>query len=140
MSYAPHLKSSTLPNVPIKPVLWQVAQGDRTLPNPASTNLIRAANMRESTSFYRHDLARLAAPLLPQNPHTYLLYFAGTELGLGGLASPPIMAIARAAQAQMAGFFASDGDTIPDPNEPLRPLFGRNLFEMPLFLTEDLNF
>ena len=129
IAYATHLRSSTLPGVPIKRVLFQFAKGDRTVPNPASTSLIRAANMREMTSFYRHDLARALAPELPRDPHAFIA-------PLGSLAQ---IAIALAAQRQIAEFFAGDGASVRDVNDLLRPFFGRDLFEVPDFLTEDLN-
>jgi pimeloyl-ACP methyl ester carboxylesterase len=127
IAYAPHLKSSTLPGVPIKSVLWQMPRGDQTVPNPAGTNLIRAANMRESTRIYRHDIARALIPQLPANPHTFL-----TD------SSPaPALLIALAAQLQIAGFLASDGAVIPDVNPNLSSVFPQPLFETPAFLPED---
>ncbi|MDQ2899529.1 MAG: hypothetical protein M3Y07_06975 [Acidobacteriota bacterium] len=130
ISFAPHLRSSTLPNVPIKKVLWQEAKGDKTVPNPASSNLIGSANMQDSSVYFLNDVARLVAPDLSTNPHTFLT----------NLASIPGAAIALAAQAQIAGFLKSDGTTIPDINDLVRPLFGQNLFVTPKFLPEDLNF
>ncbi len=124
LSYAPHLWSSTLPGMPMKPVLWSYGIGDRSVPNPQQTALVRAANMRESTVIYRHDKALATTPGLDLNPHTYLLNLA-----------PPATFIALAAQAQMAGFFASDGLVIPEVAEAFKPLF-----ETPLFLTEDFNY
>lgn len=47
LSYASHLRASTLPGVPIKRVLFQMAKGDQTVPNPTASALVRAANMRE---------------------------------------------------------------------------------------------
>ncbi|MDQ6663636.1 MAG: hypothetical protein M3Z23_04525, partial [Acidobacteriota bacterium] len=130
IAFAPHLRSSTLPGVPIKSVLWQEAKGDKTVPNPASSNLIRSANMQDSSVYFLNDVARMAAPDLSTNPHTFL-----TNLG-----SIPGGAIALAAQAQIAGFLKSDGAAIPDVNDRVRPVFGQNLFVTPTFLPEDLNF
>ena len=139
LAYAPHLRASTLAGVPVKPVLWQVARGDRTVPNTASYSLIRAANMRESTWLYRHDLARPLATELPVNPHTYLLLFADLDqdsITLGGLRAAAISLIT---QQQMAGFLRSGGAEMPDPNGfILRILFGgRSLFEIPASLPVD---
>lgn len=138
LAYAPHLHSSTLPRVPIKPILWQIARGDRTVPNPASTTLIRAANMREATWLYRHDLARAAAPELPVNPHTYLMLFVDLDedgIRFGGLRAA---AISLAAQQQVAAFLRSGGTERPNPNSPvLRLLFGRDVFEIPEFYPVD---
>lgn len=129
--YAPHLKSSTLPGVPIKPVLFQMALGDQTVPNPANTALVRAANLRESTWIYRHDIARSVSRQLGGNPHAFL----------ADVLSPAGLPIALAAQSQIAIFFASDGAEAPNPSTPLRPFFGgRDIFEIPEFLPEDFNF
>jgi len=130
IAYATHLWSSTLPGVPMKRVLFQFAKGDQTVPNPASTNLVRAANLREMTSYYRHDLARAVAPQLPEDPHAFI----------ATLTSFPGLTIALAAQRQIAEFLAGEGTSVPDVNDLIRPMFGQNLFEVPDFLTEDLNF
>ncbi|MGI8988905.1 MAG: alpha/beta hydrolase family protein [Bryobacteraceae bacterium] len=128
--FAPHLRSSTLPNVPIKNVLWQEAKGDKTVPNPASSNLVGSANMQDSLVYFQNDVARAVAPDLSTNPHTFLT----------NLDSIPGAAIALAAQAQIAEFLKSDGKTILDINDLVRPLFGKDLFVTPAFLPEDLNF
>ena len=130
ISYAPHLASSTLPGVPIKSVLFQYSAGDTVVPNPSQTNLVRAANMRENTRFLRYDLARAAVPQLPANPHS----------AIAGINSPADLTLAAAIQQQIAGFLASGGTAIPDVNDMVRPLFGKDLFEAPSFLTEDFNF
>lgn len=140
VAFAPHLRSATLAGRYIKPVLFQVAWGDRSVPNPASTRLVRAANMREYTWIYRHDRARAAAPDLPANPHPYLVLFLAAE---GNFRPPDLRAsaIALSTQQQIANFFRADGAVVPDPNNfVLRALFGRDLFEAPDFLPEDLNF
>jgi hypothetical protein len=45
--------------------------------------------------------------------------------------------IGLAAQQQVAGFFASDGQTAPDPNTFLPAGFPQGLFEIPAQLPED---
>lgn len=129
-AYAPHLKQSTLPGVPIKGVMFQIARGDMTMPNPASSTLIRNAWMRDDTVMYRHDLARKAIPQLPANPHTFLV----------NVFTPAALPVAIAAQAQIAGFLASDGTSIPDINPLLHRILGLDLFETPAILPEDLGF
>src|SRR5215469_82386 len=79
MAFAPHLNL---------PVLWQFARADRTMPNPATTNLIKAAAGQSSTWEYRHDRARAKAPDLPLNPHPFLALFVsldGSTFQLPGL-------------------------------------------------------
>ncbi len=128
-AFATHLRSSPLPGHSAKRVLFQFAIGDRTVPNPANTMLVRAANQRETTSVYRHDLARRLYPSLPVNPHPYLA---------GVLDDAPFPAIALAAQAQAALFLSGSGDTVPDVTNLLPPS-PAPLFEVPDFLTETLN-
>ncbi len=130
VAYAPHLTSSTLPCVPIKPVLFQYGSGDPTVPNPSETNLVRAANLRETTRYLRYDMARAAAPQLPASPHS----------AIANMGSPAELTLALAIQRQIAGFLASGGRSIPDVNDLVRPMFGVNLFETPGFLTEDYNY
>ncbi|MFN0169611.1 MAG: alpha/beta hydrolase family protein [Bryobacteraceae bacterium] len=129
-AFATHLRSSPLRGNPTKRVMFQFAIGDRTVPNPANTMLVRAANLREMTSAYRHDLARPLYRSLPENPHTYLA---------GVLGDPPFPAIALAAQAQAALFLSGVEDVVPDVTNLLPPS-PAPLFEVPDFLTETLNF
>ncbi len=78
--FAPHLARSTLPGVAAKSVLFQMARADRTVPNPAGSDLIRAAGMAGSTWLYRHDLALTAFPgSLPLDPHPYLALVSGDQ-------------------------------------------------------------
>jgi len=112
-----------------KPVLWLFAKGDRAVPNPTSSALVRAAGMRESTWLYRHDLARQAYPSLGENPHEYM----------GNLFSLPTLTIALAVQQQAAAFLATG--VAPDPNGALvRLFFGKSIFEIPDVLPEELNY
>jgi hypothetical protein len=138
IAFATHLQRSTLPGVQEKSVLWQIARADRTMPNPASSNLILTAGMAKSTWMYRHDLASAAiAGQLPQDPHPFLALFLELDGGTLSLPSLAGLAISLAAQNQVAGFFASDGKSIPDPNQTL---FGFRLFEAPAVLPEDLGY
>jgi hypothetical protein len=140
ISFAPHLRSSTLPNMPIKPVLWQFARADRTVPNPANTALVRAANMRESTWIYRHDLARAAHPALPLDPHAYLLFFLDANSATVAAPGLDAVAISLDGQRQIASFFAADGAEIQNPNGLARLIFRGDVFENPASLPEDLGF
>ncbi len=125
VAYAPHLRRAPLPGVPAKSVIYQFAKGDQGMPNPATTRLLRAGDLADRATFYRHDLAFAEIPNLPRDPHLFfvpLLVPAFTEIALG-------------AQRQMAVFFASDGTAIIHP-EP------RRFFEVPIQgpLPEDLNY
>jgi hypothetical protein len=125
-AFAPLFKSATPAGQFIKRVLFQIAQGDQTVPNPANSLLIRAANLRENTVLYRHDLARAAAPELSANPHGYLAWFIsdGTARAI---------AIASLTQAQI--FIASGAEIVPDVDSAMRAYF-----EIPAFLPETPNF
>jgi len=141
IAFAPHLQISPLPNLPAtRPMLVQFARGDQTVPNPANTELVRAAGLQSSTWLYRHDLARAQAPDLPVDPHPYLVLFV--SLGGGTILLPGLdgLAISLDAQHQIAGFFAADGASIPDPNVLSRAVLGISVFEIPAVLPVDLGF
>jgi hypothetical protein len=131
LAYAPLLRSATPMNNPIKRVLFQFATGDETVPNPANSLLIRAANLREVSSEYRHDLARKVVPSLPENPHAFLAFF---DQGLAG------QAIMFAGHQQALAFLSGAGDTVPDANSIVRVLFGTDLFVTPAMLPETPNY
>lgn len=130
--FAPHLKLSPLAGVPAKRLLFQIARGDRTVPNPTNANLIRQAGGQDSTVLYRHDVARANSIGLPDNPHAFLVDFR----------SVPGLAIAQAAQNQIAGFATADGSSIPDANSTAIQVlfFGNRIFERPAAPPEDLGY
>src|SRR5262245_13298596 len=125
MAYAPHLRKAPLAGVPAKSVIYQFAKGDQIVPNPAATALLRAGDLADRATFYRHDLAFAENPQLPTNPHGFL---ATIDI-------PAFRAITQGAQQQVATFFATDGAETIHP-EPAR------FFEVPirLPLPEGLNY
>ena len=131
LSFAPHLSWSPLPGVSPKPVLFQFAWGDLTLPNPFETAVVRAANTPGMVSLFRTDLAQI--PNLPLNadPHMFAFDFS---------TSAASVVVARAAQAQMAMFLSGDGRSVPYVNNLVFPPFWSNVFFVPKVLPEDLNF
>jgi hypothetical protein len=124
-AYAPHLRRDLLAGVPAKSVIIQFGKGDQLGPNPNATAVLRAGDLADRTTFYRHDIAFAENPMLPNNPHPFMIR---TDL----VAFRPI---SLAAQEQIAVFFATDGETIIQP-EPSR------YFEVPIVLPlpEGLNF
>jgi len=138
--YAPHLVSSSLPGVQAKNILFQFARADTTMPNPATTRLITAANMKHQTWEYRHDLALADGLPLPQDPHPFLVLFIGISGSTVEFPSLQGILIGLAAQQQAAGYLASDGMTMPDPNTFLPSSIPQGLFEMPAALPEDLGY
>ena len=106
------------------PVIVQFARGDKTVPNPTATAILRAGALASRATLFRNDLAFAANPMVNKNPHTFL-----TTLTVPG--AP----YALAAQQQIATFFASDGAITIDP-DGLGPFF-----ETPTsMLPEDLAF
>ena len=134
--WAPHLADSMLPGVPYKRILFQVAREDSTMPNMATTRLIKAAN-HPLTWEYRHDLALAAGLPLPQDPHPFLVLFIGISGHTVNFPSLPGILIGLAAQQQVSGFLASDGQSAPDANTFLPSSLPQGLFEIPAHLPED---
>ena len=122
VAYAPYFQKRPLARIP-KRIILQFAWGDRTVPNPASTAMVRAGRLEDRTTLYRHDLAVAENPALPRDPH-------------GFMPLPNLFGdIARGAQEQIAVFFESDGVLTVHP-EPSR------FYEVPIAapLPERLNF
>jgi Bacterial Ig-like domain len=106
-----------------KPVIFQFARGDQTVPNPTATRVIRAGNLAARTTLFRNDLAHVDFGT-SANPHTFLTNILG-----------PGAPFALEAQNQIATFFASDGATTIDPDG------AGKYFETPSsILPEDLDF
>ncbi|MDP9280558.1 MAG: Ig-like domain-containing protein [Chloroflexota bacterium] len=107
-----------------RPVIIQFARGDKTVPNPTTTAILRAGQLAPRATLFRNDLAFAANPALNKNPHTFLTNVTG-----------PGAPYALAAQRQIAAFFASDGAITIDPDGP------GPFFETPTsMLPEDLAF
>ena len=140
MAFAPHLSVSPLPTTTARSVLFQFARADRTMPNPATSGLIRAAGGLANTWIYRHDLARARFPDLPLDPHPFLVLFVslnGSAIQLPGLDG---LSISLDAQGQLAGFLAADGASIPNPNSLSQILFGFPVFQTVTSLPEDFGY
>jgi hypothetical protein len=103
LAYMPHLRKAPLDGVPARPILVQFATGDQNVPNPITSMMLRAGDLADVTTQYRHDLAWNSA--LPKNGHTFMT-------SSGNLAFRPI---ALGAQRQIATFFSSGGAQIIHP-------------------------
>ena len=90
------------PLLPANRTLVQSAFGDRTVPNPTASTLIRAGNLQSRTSLYRND----KTPNFAANPHGFLL---NPSFSMGFING----------QTQMSTFLASGGTTVIDPDGPL---------------------
>jgi hypothetical protein len=106
LAYARHIRQAPLGGMAPKPVIVQFAKGDRVVPNPTTTAMLRSAGLADRATYYRHDLAFAANPALPLDPHIFL----------AGLIAPVTTPLALAAQMQIAEFFASDGTVTMDPD------------------------
>ena len=118
-TFAPYWKWAPLDGMPYKRVILQLAYGDMTVPNPSNSVLVRAANLSENSSMYRHDYARAVVPSLPVNPHSFIAFFDGAYQ----------QAISNAGVEQGLLFLLGTTEKVPDVNPLVRPFFGRDLFE-----------
>jgi len=138
VAYAPHLRKVPLVGVLPKSVIVQFGLGDQTAPNPTTSAILRAGDLADRATLYRADLAVAQIPTIATNPHGFLV----------NLLLPDVF-VALAAQAQITGFFGSDGAVVLDPDAieingvRLLPLvFPIPIFEVPIVgpLPEDLGF
>jgi hypothetical protein len=125
VAYSPYLRKSPLAGMPEKSVVYQFAKGDQGAPNPNMSAILRAGDLSDRATFYRHDLASAENPMLPRNPHGFMVR----------IEIPAFRPIARGAQEQIAVFFETDGAVIIHP-DPAR------FFEVPIEgpLPEGLNY
>ncbi len=101
-AFAPYLRTAPLTAAGPRPVLVQMAVGDRTVPNPTTEQIIRAGDLQALLSTYRHDTVVATLPERFRNPHGFMTWTGFAE----------VAAIARAAQEQVVRFFLSDGRRI----------------------------
>jgi hypothetical protein len=140
VAYAQHLRRDPLDGVPAKSVIIQFAYGDRLVPNPSTTALLRAGDLADRATFFRTDRR------FPVNPVPGFLYphvfmdFAITS------SNSSVKEVAVQAQQQIALFFAADtADRVLDPfngNQIWDPDGAGRIFEVPVErpLPEALNY
>ncbi len=126
VSYARFIRLQPLPGNAPKSVLFQFAKGDMTVPNPTSSAILRAGDLKDRATYFRNDLAFAFNGGVPRNPHTFL-----TDVAIPAAAGYAVMA-----QTQIALFFQSHGALIIDPDG------AGPFFEVPITgaLPEGLNF
>lgn len=126
VSYAPFIRKQPLAGHAAKPVIFQVAKGDTTVPNPTSSAIVRAGGLADRTTYFRNDLAFAVNPAVGRNPHVFL----------SNVGNPIAAPYAIGAQQQIALFFASNGTLVIDPDG------AGPFFEVPIAgpLPEVLNF
>jgi hypothetical protein len=125
VAYAPHLRRNPLSGGAARPVLFSFAKGDKNVPNPTTSAILRAGQLADRTTYFRNDIAFALNPAINKNPHLFLSSLGGAGRG-----------IALAAQEAAARFLASDGQVTVDPDGV------GTLFETPIAgpLPEDLSF
>jgi hypothetical protein len=122
--FAVHLRRAPLPGHEPKPLIIQFARGDRTVPNPATTAILRSGDLADRATYHRFDLFLDAnptiAPLL-NDAHSFI-YPVPPWVAVPPEVREPVDAVAIGAQEQIAVFFSSDGADVIDP-DGLGPLF-----------------
>jgi len=127
IAYAPYIRMSPLPGVPPKSVIIQFPNGDRIVPNPGVTAILRAGDLADRATFIRTNLVFLRNPTFPGDsnlyPHAFLL--------LPNAMNTNVRAISLKAEQQIASFFASDGTHVIDPDD-VSPTLSVPIFEVPI--------
>jgi acetyl esterase/lipase len=129
VAYAPHIRRSPLPGVPPKSVIIQFANGDRLVPNPGITAMLRAGDLADRATFVRTNDLFSVNPIPFQGdrnlyPHDFMSNAVISTM-------PNVKAIALKAQQQIATFFASDGTLVTDPDD-VPPALSVPIFEVPI--------
>ncbi|MEM8929847.1 MAG: hypothetical protein AAGE94_01660 [Acidobacteriota bacterium] len=109
-TYTPHLRQRPLVGMTEKSILIQLARGDLQVPNFSTTAVVRAGDLADRTTLYRHDLV-FGQPDFPgvdePDGHFGLLFpFLG----------PAFEELGAAIQKQTARFLATQGDEWIDPD------------------------
>jgi hypothetical protein len=137
---APYIRRNPLEGVPAKSVIIQFANGDRLVPNPLTTAILRAGDLADRATFVRTNLIFPGGnpTPFPNNPNLYPHVFMTNAINR---ADPTVRGIALKAQHQIATFFASDGTQVIDPDD-VPPALDVPIFEVPIVppLPEALNY
>jgi len=138
-AYFPYLRRNPLNGVPAKSLIIQFANGDRFVPNPMTTAMLRAGDLADRATFVRTNLIFPVNPVpVAGNPNFYPHIF----MSQGILPTNPnedpnekaiVKKIALKAQSQIATFFASDGTQVIDPDD-IAPTLTVPIFEVPIVL------
>jgi hypothetical protein len=112
-AYAPYIRRSPLDGMVPRSVIVQFANGDRVVPNPSTTAILRAGHLADRATFVRTNLAFPNKNPTPIRNNANLYPHAFTQTFP---AFPNLGAIGLKAQHQMASFFVSDGTQVIDPD------------------------
>ena len=111
VAWAPFIRKSPLPGNTAKSFIIQFARGDKVVPNPTTTALIRSGDLADRTTLFRNDLAFPLGIGFSNNPHTFLFDLTSCLTTCDAAAGAAIEA-----QTQIAVFFASNGALTIDPD------------------------
>ena len=111
--YGGYLQRSPLEGVGPKSMIIQFSRGDRTLPNPTTTAILRAGDLADRATYYRFDLFLAGNPTTPEwfnDPHG-LISIVPPDRFLPEPLPPatPMMMGPVTPSFQMAGMFAPAG-------------------------------
>lgn len=105
VAFAPLIRRAPAPGMTSRPFLIQIARSDQSTANPGQTEVLRAGDLADRVTLYRHDL-NFGNAGVPPNSHLYL----------NSVAQAPNWArIGLAAQQQIATFFETDGAEVTHP-------------------------
>jgi len=115
-AFMEYLKTKPI-NGRARPILIQMARGDRTTVNPNVAEAVHAGKLEDRVTLYRHDLFD-PPPTDPTgqkvkftgDPHTFLISTNSETFG------PTVQRLALQAQEQIARFYESDGANTIDPD------------------------
>jgi hypothetical protein len=102
--YSIHLRRSPLVGGDAKSMIIQFARGDRTVPNPATTAILRAGDLADRATYYRFDLFLADNPTTPaffNDPHGPLVLPPPPFLPLPPEVREAVTAVALASQTQI---------------------------------------
>ena len=131
VAYAPHIRQRPLEGMPSKDVIVQLAKGDKTVPNPTTTALLRAGNLADRATYYRYDLVfptfdasemagltglTAAERTRAKNPHVFLSNFTNPPADRAPKSAEIAFRYRDLAVDQLAVFFASNGELTIDPD------------------------
>jgi hypothetical protein len=109
-SYAAALRRLPFAQTPVRPVIFQYAHGDKIVPNPTTTAIVRAGGLSDRVTVFRNDIAAANKLGISTLGHGFL-----TDLGNPQTPAATLL-MALAAQNQIAIFFSSNGAQTIDPD------------------------
>lgn len=114
-SFAPYIRKIPLDNGKPRNVIFQLALGDQNVDNLSSAAVLRAGELAEQATLYRHDRVYANPKYNPGGDPIGNLSHGFLSFTFQGSLSP-LSEIGFQAQKQITTFFSSDGQTTIDPD------------------------